>query len=93
MKTDDAIKMLKQMQEPGGHVTEYKTSFNALQIAIAALEKQIPMKPKMGGSPFYVYACPNCGVLAEKPKAIPKWLKNTLYCESCGQAIDWGGFI
>lgn len=91
MKADESINMLKQMLEPGGHVMENTAYINALKMGIAALEKQIPMKPRMAGSQFEdpLYACPRCGVLAEKPDRTPVWLEGSLYCASCGQAIDW----
>lgn len=64
----------------------------ALKIAAAALDKQIPKKPElraMDGFDIEVAAslcCPTCGgsvtnywVRGAKPK----------HCQFCGQAIDW----
>jgi len=51
----------------------------AMELAVDALEKQIPKKPKM---PFDAYwTCPMCYVRVEHT------FKN---CKKCGQAIDWG---
>jgi rRNA maturation endonuclease Nob1 len=50
------------------------------QIAISALEKQIPKKPtdSINGSGLYCSACKKV------------WVNiNNNYCHRCGQAIDW----
>lgn len=49
----------------------------AINIAISALEKQIPKKPKNREGTTYFY-CPCCD-------------SNNLneYCPNCGQALDW----
>ena len=56
-----------------------------INVAIKAIEKQIPKKPepKKDASGEY-YVCPICGVYQEyltdgKPP----------YCVNCGQALDW----
>ena len=61
----------------------------AIEVAIAALEKQIPEKPTYAGanqnyspfdgSPEHIYKC-LCG------KEIYEHAK---YCSACGQALDW----
>lgn len=51
----------------------------AMELAVDALKKQIPKKPKM---PFDAYwTCPTCYVRVEHPFE---------HCKRCGQAIDWG---
>lgn len=69
--------------------------YDAIDIAIKALEKQIPkkvgkMKETDYGSPYY---CPEC-----EAEIIPVEFFNTdgsepeekvSYCWKCGQAIDW----
>lgn len=67
-------------------------AFEDLELAINALEKQIPKKPKEYEDKFY--ACPICGnVLLHKWKKYNTKLtdkSNGLpYCLNCGQAIDW----
>lgn len=56
----------------------------AFEIAIKALEKQIPKKAKNITTTVYYKQgrCPNCNAL----------LKNTIniFCPDCGQALDWG---
>lgn len=51
----------------------------AFEIAISALEKQIPKKPDLDGGIY----CPCC---------LHEFKENydtTSYCPNCGQAIDW----
>ena len=63
----------------------------ALGMAISALEKQIPKKPKV---PFDTWVCPECGRDVEYQAKLGD---NILfhgqydYCPKCGQAIDWEG--
>lgn len=64
----------------------------AFDMAITALEKQIPKKPEEYEDKYY--ACPVCGnVLLHKWEKYPTKLmskNNGLpYCLSCGKAIDW----
>lgn len=49
----------------------------ALQMAISALEKQIPKKTIKPDSPFYRYACPKCG----------NYPLHGQFCDECGQRI------
>lgn len=51
----------------------------AFEIAISALEKQIPKKPDLDGGVY----CPCC---LHEFKAN---YNTTSYCPNCGQAIDW----
>lgn len=51
---------------------------NAMELAILALEKQIPKKPTKYMTDRY--CCPVC-------KAIR--YSSAPYCEHCGQALDW----
>lgn len=62
------------------------------KMAISALEKQMPKKPKEYEDKYY--ACPICdNVLIHKWEKYPEVLadkKNGLpYCLCCGQAMDW----
>lgn len=65
----------------------------ALTIAIQALEKQIPKKPRKTDSyrgifrRIYAYVCPTCG-----NACLEKYMnerQNTMFCWNCGQKIDW----
>ena len=53
---------------------------NAMELAISALEKQIPKKPDLDDGVY----CPCC--LHEF-----KVYSATRYCPNCGQALDWSG--
>lgn len=61
--------------------------FEALKIAVVALDKQIPQRPiNLSNAPLDAYCaifrCPRCkGRLKMKSKGA--------YCDKCGQAIDW----
>ena len=60
---------------------------NAMELAILALEKQIPKKPTKayfeGG--FVNYHCVCCGE-AQGLTVNKRWQK---YCPHCGQALNW----
>ena len=65
----------------------------AIGIAIQALEKQIPKKPRKTDSyrgvlkRVYAYVCPTCGnACLEK---YMNELNNTMFCWNCGQKLDW----
>lgn len=63
-------------------------------IAIEALEKQVPKKPlKLTYKPLidagWIYACPNCKMACGENKYHLEATSDEMYCPSCGQAIDW----
>lgn len=66
----------------------------ALNMAISALEKQIPKKPKRVG---YFLVCPICygrNGLFDDNYVVTKQIghdENISRCLVCGQAIDWEG--
>lgn len=71
---------------------ENKEEYEDLEIAIQALEKQVPKKPDYEGDGYadgelvYDYAkCPMCGHWFEY--GINDWESN--YCSDCGQKLDW----
>lgn len=53
----------------------------AISIALKAIAKQIPTKPKK--APLHKKRCPYCN----KVLTIYDWLMP--HCKCCGQAIDW----
>ena len=55
----------------------------AISMAIEALEKQIPKKPR---ETRCALMCANCGHKITE-KGCKKLYRN--YCKKCGQAIDW----
>lgn len=50
----------------------------AMEIAVEAMEKQVPKKPNMPLDAYWV--CPSCRSKVEHPYE---------HCKRCGQAIDW----
>lgn len=93
MTSKEAISRIKhhmeihKLSEPNAiYITE------ALNMAMQALEKHIPKKPKREPEPFpkhfdkgvYGFHCPVCGedLLDECSDCFN-------YCQNCGQAIDW----
>lgn len=84
MTIDEAI---KQFEERLG-IPDYKTKipkyYEAMELAVEVLEKQVPMKPKRiipvsGRS----YECAYCGNELEVNPL------NGQYCHWCGQRLDW----
>lgn len=91
MNNQEAIKMLKYNSNVIHKTLNGETDINeveALDMAISALEKQIPKKPNYYKEEdifvkdlFFVYTyCPVC----EK-----EIVMDDMYCGCCGQAIDW----
>ena len=77
MTIENAIKILEVAQAECEWIAplEYQVAFD---MAIEALEKQIPKKPKMPLDAYWI--CPICSRKVEHPYE---------HCTSCGQAIDW----
>jgi rubrerythrin len=70
-----------------------KRVVKARDLAIKALEKQIPRKPRKTDSyrgvlkRVYAYVCPTCG-----NACLEKYMnerQNTTFCWDCGQKLDW----
>ena len=67
--------------------TSWGSSFeNAYEMAIQALEKQIPKKVVMERN---IYICPNCGENAETDCGDDMLDYRLNYCDNCGQKLDW----
>ena len=90
MTESEAVEKLKNMRlfmQITDKNSEHKFAeddYKAKEIAIQALEKQIPKKPKNRYKTRYIWDsayCPicNCGITA-------RWV----YCQCCGQKLDWG---
>ena len=84
----EAIKML-EIQKPAYGCKEYKKPLMyAYEMAIKALEKQIPKKPPVVNRPsifIKVPVCPNCSTSEHYQPLYGK----TKYCSNCGQKLDW----
>ena len=88
MTREEAIKNIKDILEEATsyeHAVCYVTNCDgqALTMAIADMEKQIPKKVLFGKNmmtkEFATY-CPNCGRIFKS---------TNFYCWHCGQALDW----
>ena len=84
MTASEAIKELHEIRPRGGIIPQKRAE--ALDVAIQALEKQIPKKPVKSENQVVRYAntyyCPICN-LGITGTNIAKW------CYHCGQKLDW----
>ena len=86
MKPQEAINILEKYKS----VPKSEVVKTAYEMAISALEKQIPTKGSIKYLSSYtddppVLLCPNC------QEHIPTEGCNFFkYCYNCGQALDWG---
>ena len=76
MTENEAIKQLK-IQRTFTNGSNAKVE--AIDIAIQALEKQIPKKPKTDDR-YIMYICPCCNDFIKVSHN---------YCPNCGQELDW----
>lgn len=92
MKIQEAIKILKMEMLGDSEQMEY-----AKQMAIKALEKQIPKKPitktvnrgiSVSGEYDidFNYLCPHCNTVVGDYETDDAFYK---FCPECGQALDW----
>lgn len=94
MKPEEAIKILrgridltKKVWSNVPEIIEYR---EALELAVKALQVQIPMKPNNIKSIFdfsgrYYTVKGNCPVCNSEGL-----YKSDFYCNKCGQKLDWG---
>ena len=95
MKPEEAIKILQERigltKKVWSNVPEIIEYREALELAVKALEKQIPMKPNNMETIFdfsgrYYTTKGNC------PACNSEGLyKSDFYCNKCGQRLDWSG--
>lgn len=77
----EAIETIKS-NWPSSH---YTMLCEALEIAIEALEKQIPKRAELIDRTYdEARKCPNCG-------NITSYLGKEFYCKKCGQKLEWSG--
>ena len=82
MTTKKAIEILKRVDELECKFEGYTT---ALDIAVQALEKQLPKKPIV--KPYFYgkkYYCSEC-----QHYICAEYNTKEFYCSRCGQALDW----
>ena len=80
MMKSEAIKEIRfNMSTIGLSNEAAKRVVEARDMAIQAIEKQIPKKPKTDDR-YVMYICPRCN----------EFIKiNKNYCMNCGQKLDW----
>lgn len=90
MEESEAIKELHGIRPRGGIIPQKRAE--ALDVAIHALEKQIPKKPIM--KQYFedleekYLCCPTCGeILTDRIPANNKTF--CFHCMNCGQKLDW----
>ena len=87
MTESEAIKLLEYIRETGNGEAPYVGCAQniAIEMAINALEKQIPKKPKKSQSKLRylgTYMCPSCGGDFSGTGVAS-------YCYHCGQRFKW----
>ena len=85
MTASEAIKELHEIRPRGGIIPQKRAE--AIDVAINALEKQIPKKVVNEGK--WVYKCPCCGGCAETDCGDAFYDYQLDYCNGCGQKLDW----
>lgn len=105
MTESEAIEKLKNMRlfmqitDENNDCKFTEDDYKANEMAIQALEKQIPMKPvrklRSGmGNDYRDYYC-TCGRFIGYEPEVHHYIKNGTipfgYCSGCGRKIDWGG--
>ena len=91
MTNEDAIKTINiaMAEVEWDYPMDYTVAF---EMAIDAIEKQVPKQPKEYEDKYY--GCPSCGnVTMMKWERYPDIPMNKIYglpyCLGCGQALDW----
>ena len=84
MTNEEARKMLKEIKPIP--IDGFKIIADAYDMAIEALEKQIPKKPTRTRGKYGHTECACCGWVVE---SFCGDLEQYPFCPNCGQAIDW----
>ena len=88
MTESEAIKEVRfNMSKIGLSDKAAKRVVEARNVAIKALEKQIPKKVVKDGK--WSYKCPCCGECAETDCGDAFYDYRLDYCNGCGQKLDW----
>ena len=91
MKNQEAVKGLKVLAKD---FSGYKPNEEMFEMAISALERQIPKKPTEAtdtawGIPCRQAVCPECDCYLGQIHFIGDGQRKIAYCERCGQAVDF----
>lgn len=90
---DAYIATLRSLPQKTRERSDYNNYVDAFLVAIEALEKQLPKRPRENGmsdgliKKTKYYTCQTCGncLLTEMMNE----RQNTNYCWDCGQRLDW----
>lgn len=92
MTREEAVKLVKEVT--GMSLDWDDAHYEALQMAIKALEKDIPKAPKKSDIPrygmgyeYYDWCCPTCNKFLAYEGDIKR--QQIHHCK-CGQRLDWG---
>lgn len=95
MKPQEAIPILERLQEPEAWEPQIsRDAYEALEMAIEALEKQIPKKPQKVEDRYcenlYTAYCPICHWMLARGNYRTGYV-DTIHknCPECLQRIDW----
>ena len=89
MTNQEAIRLIRNLPtmceftDAYGEPIDSDVYYDAIEIAISALEKQIPKKVRITTS------TKRCSVCGKQLSGIGNIHPVRNYCQSCGQAIDW----
>ena len=81
MKISNAIRNVERIFSNSPDIVSDET-IESVEIAIAAMQKQDPMKPTYD----HRYAGMGCSVCGTK---VGGWEERPDYCPNCGQKLDW----
>ena len=84
MTHEEAIKILTELKPIP--IDGFKIIAEAYDLAIDALEKQVPKKPTRTRGKYGHTECACCGWVVE---SFCGDLEQYPFCPNCGQAIDW----
>lgn len=93
MKPEEAIKILQERigltKKVWSNVPEIIKYREALELAVKALQKQIPMKPN-NIKTIFDFSGRYCITKGDCPVCnIEELYKSDFYCNKCGQRLDW----
>ena len=88
MTIEEAYELITNIvQGDGTNMTKEKDE--ALYYAQKAMEKQMSKKPQYNEHSYNVYKCEICGATVGAWNVEHTEVIKTLYCQKCGQAVDW----
>ena len=82
MTVDEAIEQFEERLQIPDYKTQIPEYYEAMELAVKALEKQIPKKPKEHCDNKKLHYCPCCGSYFGGTTG---WER----CWKCGQKLDW----